>query len=617
AITEKDKASVKIWIEAEDGKIDAPMRILERNSASGGQFIESFGNSTQVPPSQGYAVYTYNIHVAGTYKIWGRVIADMADEDSFWIRMDDGEWVMWENIEVGCNWHWDEVHDYENNYEVMKYELDAGLHTLTVTYCIDQTRLDKILITNDLEYVPTTLGPHIAPEFIFSPEAPISNEPIAFDGSASTSNKGKIKRYSWEFGAEAGSNKKRTNYTFAEAGTYPATLIVEDSRGLTSRITKNITVYTDKPVARFKHSPGRTRPNESVLFDASESLDADGDIVSFEWDLGDGSRASGQTHQHAYNNVGEYTATLTVTDNDDNKGEAVSLVTVIGPTPKKIIYETDMCLDVDDVGGLAMLHALADNGEVELLAVGFNEVHPGGAGTIDAINTWYGRGDIPIGVYKKELSAPDYSAYLDAIANYYPDLLQTKDAPSAVDIYRDVLSKQPDKSVTIVSVGFLNNLSDVLDAEPELIAKKVDKLVLMGGIHNGGFNFSRHELTPATHNVIENWPSHVVISSAGGNIFTGPDLELTPIENPVREAYYQFFNSNFCKRPSWDQIAILYGVRGLSDYFEEVTTGEGYLRDSYRWNMMPEYRTYLRTNYPPEYYARLIEDLMIAPPALK
>ena len=59
-----------------------------------------------------------------------------------------------------------------------------------------------------------------------------------------------------------------------------------------------------------------------------------------------------------------------------------------------------MCLDVDDVGALAMLHAFADQGEVDILAVSFNEVHPSGVAAIDAINTWYGRGDIPIGTYK-------------------------------------------------------------------------------------------------------------------------------------------------------------------------------------------------------------------------
>ena len=55
--------------------------------------------------------------------------------------------------------------------------------------------------------------------------------------------------------------------------------------------------------------------------------------------------------------------------------------------PTKVIYETDMCADVDDVGGLAVLHAFANSGQAEILAVCFNEVHPSGAAAIDAINT--------------------------------------------------------------------------------------------------------------------------------------------------------------------------------------------------------------------------------------
>ena len=83
--------------------------------------------------------------------------------------------------------------------------------------------------------------------------------------------------------------------------------------------------------------------------------------------------------------------------------------------PKKIIYETDMCADVDDAGGLAILHALANKGEAEILAVCFNEVHPYGAPAIDAMNTWYGRGDIPIGIYKGHLDNPHGSGYLEYV----------------------------------------------------------------------------------------------------------------------------------------------------------------------------------------------------------
>ncbi|MFQ5823570.1 MAG: hypothetical protein ACE5JB_05900 [bacterium] len=92
---------------------------------------------------------------------------------------------------------------------------------------------------------------------------------------------------------------------------------------------------------------------------------------------------------------------------------------------KKIIYETDMCADVDDVGGLAILHAMANNGEAELLAVCFNEVHPSGAAAIDAINTWYGRGNIPIGIYRGTLSNPDNSNYLEFLTNSPHDLENT------------------------------------------------------------------------------------------------------------------------------------------------------------------------------------------------
>ena len=63
--------------------------------------------------------------------------------------------------------------------------------------------------------------------------------------------------------------------------------------------------------------------------------------------------------------------------------------------PKSVIFETDMCTDVDDVGALAVLHALADSGEAEILAISFNEVHPSAADAICAINTWYNRDDIP------------------------------------------------------------------------------------------------------------------------------------------------------------------------------------------------------------------------------
>ncbi len=281
--------------------------------------------------------------------------------------------------------------------------------------------------------------------------------------------------------------------------------------------------------------------------------------------------------------------------------------------PKKVIYETDMCLDVDDVGALALLHALADNGEVDLLAVCFNETHPSAAAAIDAINTWYGRENIPIGIYTKLLSDPDRSPYLEDVAKF-PHDLKTADAPTALDVYRKALSGQPDGSVTIISVGFLNNINDLLIAEPELVAKKVKELVVMAGLNNDGFNLTRHNLTSVSQNVIENWPTPLVISHNGGSIHTGEVLKDAPEANPVRMAFYKYFHDEFKGRSSWDELAVLYGVRGVGTIFNEITDGTGSLPNGYVWKMKPGFRSHITHKHSNPIYVKIIDDLMMAPP---
>jgi len=70
------------------------------------------------------------------------------------------------------------------------------------------------------------------------------------------------------------------------------------------------------PVASFTYSPENPEVGEEITFDASSSYDPDGTIVKHEWDFGDGNSAEGEVVTHAYSEAGEYTVTLTVTDND-------------------------------------------------------------------------------------------------------------------------------------------------------------------------------------------------------------------------------------------------------------------------------------------------------------
>lgn len=286
------------------------------------------------------------------------------------------------------------------------------------------------------------------------------------------------------------------------------------------------------------------------------------------------------------------------------------------PAPVKVIYETDFTFDVDDVGALAVLHALADNGEAEILAICCNEVQNRATDAIDAVNTWYGRGNIPIGLYDKPLASPDFfnASYINALANMANDITDNT-VDTALNVYKEALLQQPDNSVTIISVGFLNNLYDLLLDDPELVASKVNKLVLMGGVYYDDFNFVRHDLVDQTQYVIKNWPTPIVVSQEGVYIKTGAALEETPVNNPVREAYYRRYNNFFEDRSSWDQVAVLYGVCGTGEYFKEVADEMGQLAIGYKWKLGPGQRVYLAHKLSTSEMANIIEALMVQPPS--
>ena len=69
--------------------------------------------------------------------------------------------------------------------------------------------------------------------------------------------------------------------------------------------------------------------------------------------------------------------------------------------PVRLIFDTDICGDCDDVLALGMIHALESRGACRLLAVTISVDHELAAPFVDAVNTFYGRGEIPIGVVGK------------------------------------------------------------------------------------------------------------------------------------------------------------------------------------------------------------------------
>jgi trimeric autotransporter adhesin len=153
---------------------------------------------------------------------------------------------------------------------------------------------------------------------------------VQVDGAASGDPDGEVEGYAWDFDGEATATGPQASHTFATAGDRPVTLTVTDDDGATHSTTQVVTVRApnQEPTAAFTV----TATDLTVGLDASSSTDPDGTVTGWTWDFGDGSApATGQTATHAYGAGGEYTVTLTVTD--DRGGEATTSqgVTVQAP----------------------------------------------------------------------------------------------------------------------------------------------------------------------------------------------------------------------------------------------------------------------------------------------
>lgn len=291
--------------------------------------------------------------------------------------------------------------------------------------------------------------------------------------------------------------------------------------------------------------------------------------------------------------------------------------------PAKIILDTDISSDVDDVAAVAVVHALADEGKADILAMVISSGNPWSPSCLDALNTWYGRPDVPIGVVRRaKMNLP--SKYARAIASNYPhDLKCRADALDATRLYRRILENQADKSVVIISIGYLTNLNDLLFSDADdisslagraLVEKKVKTLVCMGGQYPSGREWNFYQDAISARSVILKWPGPIVFCGfeMGADVLTGFGLRKMS-GNPLHLAY-QVYNG-LKNRPSWDQIAVLAAVLGTDNNFWRLEKGgcnqisaDG---ANYWVRGAPHNQAYLVKTVPPVEIARQIEAVMI------
>ena len=300
-----------------------------------------------------------------------------------------------------------------------------------------------------------------------------------------------------------------------------------------------------------------------------------------------------------------------------------------------IIFDSDMGPDFDDVGAITILHALAAKGECEILATVASDGYPYIATTLEVFNRYFGKPNIPIGVPGSD--APAFSCpnhWNDSlVVKYLPKLKTNKDYPAATEVYRKVLADQNDKSVVIVTVGFLSNLADLLKSGPdqysllsgkELVAKKVKKLVAMAGGFPEGNEFNINQDAKASVYTINNWPTPILFSGfeIGVKIMTGQKVATQGTKGSPVQWAYKYCLSNYENRQSenrnsWDHTAVLCAVRNPEKYFYVVGNGTFVCNPdgSNTWNAdKNSNHSFLVHKYPYQKIAGILDDLMLYEP---
>lgn len=312
---------------------------------------------------------------------------------------------------------------------------------------------------------------------------------------------------------------------------------------------------------------------------------------------------------------------------------------------KKIILDTDIDTDCDDAGALAVLHTLANRGEAEILGVICSVPVQWCVPCVKAVNGWYDRPDIPVGavdegIWEGSSSGDRYMQHRRSLGEkgmLYNELIgrawlatnATSPATDAVRLYRQLLARQADASVTICAIGTLTAVAGLLGSGPddisdmpghELVARKVQSLVSMAiasyPAGRDGFNW-RTDLQSAAM-VIRECPVHLAVQPGGGDVLTGARFmaNVSP-DHPVSTAYRTWLQSDQKNRSSWDQLTALYAVRGKRDVFSERTGLTLTLDEnsgSHEWDSstgVGPARTLIEPAVDSAVLATMVEDLMI------
>ncbi len=263
-----------------------------------------------------------------------------------------------------------------------------------------------------------------------------------------------------------------------------------------------------------------------------------------------------------------------------------------------VIFDTDMGPDIDDALGLAMLHAYQKQGLIELAAVTISRNSEAAAKYTDALNTYYGRPDIPIGIYRSS-SAPyfnDRGNYIRLADNWTYDL-SSQSIEDGYKLQRRVMADAlaDGRTVLLIQTGFSGNVSQLLNSGGDSISSKsgielarqsVKELSIMAGAFDMSVvEFNIENDIPPARNVFAKWPGPMAVSpfELGYNImypYSAIKSELSWDGNhPIRKSYELYDLQWHQDAPpyynmrSWDLTSIIHAIEPQNNYF--LTSQQG------------------------------------------
>ena len=204
--------------------------------------------------------------------------------------------------------------------------------TANHTYAVGGDYTITLVVTDSLGVTATTSHQvtvaHADPSAVFSTET--TGLTLAVDASGSAAGDSATLSFAWDFGDGGTATGAKPSHTYTASGTYTVVLVVTDSLGSTATTSHAVTVAHEAPTASFTSSAGGL----TVDVDADASAASDGDSLTYAWNWGDGSAASsGKTASHTYATAGDYSITLTVTDDHALTGTRSRTVTASHAKP--------------------------------------------------------------------------------------------------------------------------------------------------------------------------------------------------------------------------------------------------------------------------------------------